>query len=144
MLDRLLVERKAQQLAQYLDALRAFESLSLKAFTEDTTRRYAAERVMQLMVDEAIDINAHPILASRHAPPKDYYSSFLQLASLGVYPRSLALALAPTTAVRNALVHEYEEVDINEVHRSIRRFLALYPRYLHAVVSFLHRRARRG
>src|SRR3989338_9885493 len=142
MLDRLLVERKARQLAQYLDELKAFEAMSLTAFTEDTTKRYAAERLMQLIVDEAIDINASLILASRHAPPKDYYSSFVQLASLGVCPRSLGLTLAPTTALRNALVHEYEEVDVREVHRNIRRFLSLYPNYLQSVLRFLRRRSR--
>jgi uncharacterized protein YutE (UPF0331/DUF86 family) len=142
MVDRRLVERRAQQLAHYLEALRGFKALSLKAFIEDATKRYAAERLMQLIVDEAIDINAHLILSSRHAPPKDYYSSFVQLASLGVCPRALALALAPTTALRSALVHGYEEVNVNEVHRHIGRFLALYPRYLRGVLEFVRRSSR--
>ena len=139
MLDRLVVERKAQQLAQYLGELRAFEGVSFKQFLADMTTRYAVERLMQLIVDEAIDINGRLILASRQAPPKDYYTSFVQLASLGVYGRSAAQALAPTTALRNALVHEYEEINAQEVHRHIRRFLMLYPRYLRDVLKFIKR-----
>ena len=143
MLDRLLVERKAQQLAQYLESLKVFEALTLEDYLEDETKHYAIERLMQLIVDEAIDINGHVILASRQPPPKDYYSSFIQLAALGVYPRSFALDLAPTTALRNALVHEYEEVDPHEAYCNIRHFLKLYPRYLKHVLAFLERKSPR-
>jgi len=143
MLDRLLVERKAQQLAQYMEELKAFERISLEQLTQEFTRKYAVERLLQLIVDEAIDINAQLLLGSRRAPPKDYYSSFFQAASLGVYPRSLAAALAPTTGLRNALVHEYEGIDTREVHRNIRRFLSLYPQYLRHISRFIQHASRK-
>ncbi len=140
MLDRILLERKVQQLAHYVEQLRRFAHLGLQEFTQDIEKRYAVERVMQLIVDEAIDINGYVILASRQAPPKDYYGSFFQMAALGVYPRSLAVRLAPTTALRNALGHEYEEVDEREVYRNISLFLSLYPRYVRQVLAFTSRR----
>ena len=139
MLDRLLVERKAAHVAQYLDQLRRHGQIRLQRFTEDLTTRYAVERLMQLIVDEAIDINGHVILATRQAPPRDYYASFIQLGRLGACSRSLASSLAPTTALRNALVHEYEDVDVKEVHRNIQRFLSFYPRYLREVLRFVKR-----
>lgn len=143
MLDRLLVERKAAHIAQYLDQLRRCGQISLQKFTADLTTRYAVERLMQLIVDEAIDINGHVILASRQAPPRDYYASFIQLGQLGACPRSLARSLAPTTALRSALVHEYEDIDVNEVHRNIRRFLSLYPQYLRHVLRFSQHASRK-
>ena len=141
MMDRLVVERKAQHLAQYLNELKPLKGFAFNQFREDAIKRYAVERLMQLIVDEAIDINAQLILASRNAPPKDYYSSFIQLASIGALQRSFAEKLAPTTALRNALVHEYEEIDASEVHRNIKRFLTLYPRYLRDILSFISRRS---
>lgn len=144
MLDRLLLERKAAQLARYLDELTTFNGVDFKTFSERFETRYVVERLMQLIVDEAIDINGHLILASHQPPPKDYRASFLQLPSLRVCPSSLAEALAPTTGLRNALVHEYEEINVKEVHRNIQPFLSLYPRYLHHVLAYVQHVNTRG
>ena len=43
MLDRLLVERKAQQLARYLETLKGHESVNLQRFLDDETTRYAVD-----------------------------------------------------------------------------------------------------
>ncbi|MEW5983443.1 MAG: hypothetical protein AB1806_13900 [Acidobacteriota bacterium] len=45
----------------------------------------AAERCLERAIGRMIDINFHVITESDQPPPPDYYQSFLQLTSLGVY-----------------------------------------------------------
>ena len=62
---------------------------------------------------------------------------FVKLGDLGVLPRELALALAPSAGLRNRLVHEYESLDDAKVLASIGALLAQYPSYVQAVESYL-------
>lgn len=137
MADQPLLERKLQRLTTYLEQLASFQSLTYAQFEEDATQHYAVERLLQLIVDEAIDINTQLLLMHRRAPAKDYYSSFLQLSALRVCSAAEAKRLALTTGLRNALVHEYEEVDSQEVFRNIHNVLNMYPAYVRCVLRHL-------
>ena len=57
MIDHALVNRKLSQIVEYLTAL-APPGISYEDYLQQPTR-YAAERLLQLLVDTAVDINAH-------------------------------------------------------------------------------------
>jgi uncharacterized protein YutE (UPF0331/DUF86 family) len=58
--------------------------------------------------------------------PRDAYSTIEMLGKIGVLPRELAERLAPIAGFRNILVHEYLEIDWNEVLQNLRRLGYLY------------------
>ncbi|MBI3326682.1 MAG: nucleotidyltransferase domain-containing protein, partial [Nitrospinae bacterium] len=72
MLDRELINRKLAQLAQYLGELEPLRALSYEDYLRQPLSRYAAERLLQLLVDTAVDINAHLAVELTNTPPQDY------------------------------------------------------------------------
>ena len=58
--------------------------------------------------------------------PRDAYGAIEMLRKVGVLPREMAESLAPIAGFRNILVHEYLEIDWNEVLRHLQRLGDLY------------------
>lgn len=133
-----VVERKLEALANYLDELRALRPTDLQEYQADLARRRAIERLLQLVVEVATDINTH-LAAESGQVPDDYFESFWSAASLGAIDDNLARTLAPSAGLRNRLVHEYEALDDAQVFASIDMALDLFPVYIRQVLGFLER-----
>jgi len=58
--------------------------------------------------------------------PRDAYGAVEMLGKVSILPRKLAQSLAPIAGFRNILVHEYLEIDWNEVLRHLQRLGDLY------------------
>ena len=139
MLDRELLTRKLAQLAQYLGELEPLHALSYEDYLRQPLARYAAERLLQLLVDTAVDVNAHLAVELANTPPQDYHDSFAKAAQAGVLPADFALAIAQSAGLRNRLVHQYEAVDHAIVYHAIAEAIAQYTQYCRHVTAFLDR-----
>ena len=136
-IDAAIIRRKLQRIAASLDGLRPIALLSLDEYRARFYERKATERLLQEAIEAALDVNAHLIAELGGEVPEEYYGGFLKIGQLGVLPAELAGALAPSAGLRNRLVHEYETIDDAKVLASVGRLLQLYPRYVHAVESYL-------
>jgi uncharacterized protein YutE (UPF0331/DUF86 family)/predicted nucleotidyltransferase len=141
MIDRELVNRKLSQIVEYLRALTPLQALSYADYVQQPLSRYAAERLLQLIVDTAVDINAHLIVELNGTPPQDYYDSFVKAAQAGVLSVDFALRMAQSTGLRNRLVHQYEAIDHLIVHSAIAAAITQYTEYCHHITTFLDRHA---
>jgi uncharacterized protein YutE (UPF0331/DUF86 family)/predicted nucleotidyltransferase len=139
MIDRELVNRKLSQIVEYLTALTPLQELPYADYLQQSLSRYAAERLLQLLVDTAVDINAHLIVELTGTPPQDYYDSFIKAAQAGVLSVAFALSIAQSTGLRNRLVHQYEAVDHAIVHSAIAEALTQYTEYCRHITTFLDR-----
>src|SRR5262249_7536276 len=101
--------------------------------------RYAAERLLQLLVDTAVDINAHLIVELTGAPPQDYYDSFIKAAQAGVLSAAFALSIAQSTGLRNRLVHQYEPVVHPIVHGAVAEASRQYTEFCRHITTFVDR-----
>lgn len=137
MLNKATVIRKLNKLKAYLNELRTFESLSWHDYSSNFHYRRAVERLIQLIVDVAVDINTHAVVNEGHNPPIDAYNSFLDAGALGMMPLSFARLVAPSTGERNIIVHEYEQIDDAVVYQSIKDALELYDQYIGYIVAFI-------
>lgn len=135
--DAAIVRRKLQHIVACLDGLRPLGRLTLEEYRARFYERKAAERLLQEGIEAALDINAHVIAELGGEVPDDYYGGFIKAGELGVLPPDLAESLAPSAGLRNRLVHEYETVRDAKVLESIGTILGLYPRYVHAIESYL-------
>lgn len=126
-------------MAQYLDELGSMQHTSLDEYLGDARTRRAVERLIQLIVDVAVDVNTHVLVDAGHPAPDDAYNSFIEAAKLGVLPLELARAIAPSAGERNIIVHEYEEIDNVTVFESIDDTLGLYRKYIGSVLEYLER-----
>jgi len=135
--DREVVRRKLERIASNLRLLEPMKDLSLEAYRADVYRRKATERLLQEVVEAAVDVNLHLLTGTGRPAPDDLYSSFLALGEAGILDSSLAARLAPSAGLRNRLVHEYDRLEDALVLASVGGALELYPRYLAAVERFL-------
>ena len=110
-LDRALAQRKLATIARDLADLRHVAGLSLTEFLSDRFRQKGTERLLQEVVEAAVDLNQHLLLDATGAAAPNYYDSFVLLGEHGIIPRDLAAFLAPSAGLRNRLVHEYDKVD---------------------------------
>jgi uncharacterized protein YutE (UPF0331/DUF86 family)/predicted nucleotidyltransferase len=139
MIDQELVNRKLSQIVEYLTALTPLQGLSYADYLQQPLPRYAAECLLQLLVDTAVDINAHFIVELTGTPPQDYYDSFIRAARAGVLSVAFALSIAQSTGLRNRLVHQYEAIDHAIVHSAIAEAITQYTEYCRHITTFLDR-----
>ena len=85
-----------------------------------------------------IDLNYHLLTETHHPPPADYFASFTQLATLGVYDSEFGRRIA-AAGLRNRIVHEYDEIDPRRVHEALGAALADVSTYLRAVGEYVKR-----
>jgi uncharacterized protein YutE (UPF0331/DUF86 family)/predicted nucleotidyltransferase len=138
-IDHELVNRKLSQIVEYLTALAPLQGISYEDYLQQPLTRYAAERLLQLLVDTAVDINAHLTVELTGTPPQAYYDSFSKAVQARVLSVTFALSLAKSTGLRNRLVHQYEAIDHSIVHSAIAEAIAQYTGYCRHITAFLDR-----
>lgn len=115
---------------EYISQLQSLKPESYEEYKADLKTRYALERLMQLVVDLALDVN-NLLLSDYGKPPaSDYYNSFIDLAECDVFSEKFASKIAPSTGLRNRLVHEYERINDSIVYNSIDLMVELYNQYI--------------
>jgi uncharacterized protein YutE (UPF0331/DUF86 family) len=136
-LDKIAIEQKLTDLAEYLDELEQISQYSYQEYKANFQIKRTVERLIQLVVECATDINGLLITGLGEVPPRDYFSSFIVLGDLGVLPTGFADTLAPATAIRNRLVHEYETVDERLVYAGVKPILEEFTQYTELVSEYL-------
>ncbi|MBI3812687.1 MAG: DUF86 domain-containing protein [Nitrospirae bacterium] len=134
-----VLRRKLAVIVQNLKALEPVAKLKVEPYRKDLFRRKGTERLLQELIEAAIDINIHIITQLGQAAPDDYYQSFIKLVETEVLPMSLARQLAPSAGLRNRLVHEYDEIDDSIVLKAVVNSQQQYPLYIKAVEDYLKR-----
>jgi len=133
-IDIPVVVNKLELISRYLISLKRFEQISLNEYLNDFDKQLIVERLLQLMIQAAIDINDHilsrmNIVISR----RSNFEAFIELSKCGVLTAELAGRLAQSAGLRNRLVHEYDDIDSSQVFRAINFALQQYPIYVQQV-----------
>ncbi len=135
-----IIRRKLSSINENLDLLRPLADMSYDEYVREVYQRKAAERLLQTVIEAAIDVNTHLLVGSGLPAPEDYYQSFVDVAQkLKVIEPAFAEELAPSAGLRNRLVHEYEKLDDAVVFTSIGKMLRTYPRYVQAVAQYIQK-----
>ena len=137
MIDSELVTRKLGLIVDDLKSLRRFADMDLNTFLGDEINEVAVERYLERLIGRMIDINYHLLTELGHAPPRDYYSSFVELGPIRVLPADFARSLASAAGLRNRIAHEYDTLDPSRVHEALRGALLDVPRYIELVDRFV-------
>ncbi len=137
MLDQVFLEKKVREIGRYLGELEPVLKLTQKEFVGSYRDMRIAERDFQLIVDAAVDINTHILLSLGLPPPEKNFDSFVALGRTGVLSEQEAKALAPSTGLRNKLVHEYEDINPELLYRSLKTFSLQYKEYGRLILIYL-------
>ena len=133
------VNEKLIKLEEYLRELKSYKPESFEQYVANRKNKYAVERLLQLIIDLALDINNMIIKSEGGYPASVYFNSFINLIVLDVFDEYFANEIAPSTGLRNRLVHEYEEVNDKIVYKNIDKTICYYKKYLKHIMKYLEK-----
>lgn len=139
-IEKEIIRRKLLVIAENLKALEPITNMTKAGYVGDVYKRKATERLLQELIEAAIDINSHLIVQTGHTTPDDYYESFIKAGELSIISADLAEKLAPSAGLRNRLVHEYDLLDHSLVLEAVKMAEELYPKYIKEIETFILRR----
>lgn len=136
-IDVQVIKRKLALIVENLKALEPIARMTAAEYSADLYKKKATERLLQELIEAAIDINVHLIAAAGSPPPDDYHESFIKAGQLGILSPPLAERLAPSAGLRNRLVHEYNGLDDAIILRSVRIAEELYPQFVKEINNYI-------
>lgn len=137
MIDSQLVKNKMADIQEYFSELDPLLQGEARMLIDDYLKLRTVERLFQLIVDTAVDINTHIIVESKFQVPDDYQSTFLTLAHHKILTADFAVKIAPSVGLRNLVVHKYGRVDIKRMIDDIKNEIGQYKEYLQYIAKFL-------
>jgi len=85
-----IVRRKLAVIIENLKILEPIKDLNTDEYLQDLYKRKATERLLQELIETAIDINIHLIIETGHTVPDDYHESFIKVGELKIISLDLA------------------------------------------------------
>lgn len=135
--EKEVVRRKLAIIVENLKTLEPIKNRTLEQYASDVYKRKATERLLQELIEAAIDINTHIIVQAHNTIVDDYYESFIKMGDLKVIPVELAKELAPSAGLRDVLVHEYDALNNSIVLEAVKVAGNIYPQYINSVENFI-------
>ncbi len=125
-----ITRRKLTLLIKNLDLLKKYKDADVATINKN---HLAIERLLHLVIEIMGDINHHMIVLKEGRPPKSLKDSFIEMGNLEILDQKLAHDLAPSAGLRNALIHMYDDINIDFVKSGIAKILQLVPNYIKEV-----------
>lgn len=141
MLNKDLIKRKVSLIETELLVLAKYKDLTFEETAKDFETQAIVERLLERMITRAIDINRHILteLGTQLAPTTKYRETFLRLYELDLYPEDFAKKIAPCAGFRNALVHDYNNIDKNILKKSIKKAIEEFNEYGKYILKFINK-----
>jgi len=136
-LEKEIIRRKLAVIIENLKALEPIAAMTREEYIEDFYKRKATERLLQELIEAAIDINTHILVQADNTVPDDYYESFVKTGELKIISQDLAGKLAPSAGLRNRLVHEYDLLEHSLVLDAVRMAQDIYSQYVKEIDGYL-------
>ena len=135
-----IIRAKMATILENLKALEPIREMDQDEYLRDLYKRKATERLLQELIEAAIDINTHMVVGSGYAPPDDYYQSFIRAGELDILSPGLAEKLASSAGLGNRLVHEYDRIDHSIILKAVSMAEEYYPKYVEEISAALSRK----
>lgn len=127
-------------LENFAALVQEFELLSAHGWEEYRASLYvrrSAERLIQMAVDMACDINCRMLSSLKGRLPEGYEESFREMAEEGFLPASVAEKMLGVVALRRSLLYDSRPELDEQVHRRLPFFAVLLREYGRSVESAL-------
>ena len=120
------IEQRLERLKKCLIKLEPFKEKSKKEFYQDEYLQDIVERNLEVAIQSCIDIANRIISLDELEKPKDYYGSIIRLGEESILPYDFAQKFAPVAGFRNILIHEYLDIDWDEVYKNLQKLNQFY------------------
>jgi len=136
---RATIERKLALLVAYTDELRPLVQPEKDAPAPSNVARRAIERLIQVVVEVATDVNELVVVALGRPQPQTSREGFRAMVTAGVLPeKAVQRFITSYVGLRNRIVHDYDTLDAELVLQAARRLLSdavAYGRLIRAWVA---------
>jgi len=130
------INARLETLREYLKILKSLKGVSGTELARNIDKRAKAERYLQLAIEACIDI-AELIISDRRLPvPKTSREAIEILGREGIINKKLAFDFAPAVGFRNILIHDYLEIDYEQVADKINNRLGDFKKFAQQVAKF--------
>lgn len=140
MLDKNFVLEKINLISQDVKGLEQFSDFTISQMAGDYVRYHALKNILMEIIGRAIDVNQHlllELLPEEKDIPKTYKETFISLGKLKVFPEDFALEISKSAGFRNAIVHEYNNLDKGIVYSTVGQAIDQYAKYCDYILRFL-------
>lgn len=136
-LDWRSVRAKLRRIEDLLETLQSLGKFDAERLRHDLVPTLAAERILTLVVETAFSTNSHVAVTVLRRAPDSYAESFNLAAKTGMIGTDLADLLIPSAKLRNMLVHDYGDVDLERLASAIPLAIEQYGRYVREAAKWL-------
>lgn len=138
MLDKEFVKNKIKFIQQELVLLEKYKGCSLQEIVSDYIKHSVVERILERVINDALDINQHIIAESgKIEVPNDYRDTFLALPKIKIMPEKFTKEIAMSVGLRNILVHNYRKLNEEIFYNSIKTCLRDYTKYCDYILQYI-------
>ena len=102
-----------------LKKLEPFRSKDKEEILQDPYLQDIIERNLEVSAQSVIDIANRIISIENLEKPLDYHDAIMRLGEAGIIPLKSAKKLAPIAGFRNILVHDYLDINWDEVYSNL-------------------------
>ncbi|GJQ49240.1 hypothetical protein KsCSTR_39730 [Candidatus Kuenenia stuttgartiensis] len=140
MIDKEFLKEKLNLITRDLERLKIFYDFTISQIAEDFIKYAALKNILMEIIGRAIDINEH-LISELARPdmeaPKTYRDTFLLLADLNVLQRDFAEEISKSAGFRNAIVHEYNNLDKSIIYKTVGDAINQYAKYCNYILKFI-------
>ncbi len=139
MVDKQVIEQHLQNMEEALANLGRYRDLSLEEFEKDLSLIWIAEKGLQILIQNLLDIGAHLLASEIKNDWDDYGEIILKLGQHGIIPRDFSEKIQGMAGLRNILIHEYLRVDVSKIYDLLKKRMGDFTEFMSYVQSYLER-----
>lgn len=142
MIKEIFIQEKTSLIIRDLERLRIFSDMTFDEVAQDFIKYGALKNILMEIIGRAIDINEHlvvELMPNSSDVPKDYRATFLALIELDILPKDFAEEISKSAGFRNAIVHEYNNLNKGIVYKTVGEAIEQYAKYCDYVQKFLEK-----
>jgi uncharacterized protein YutE (UPF0331/DUF86 family) len=132
------IAHKIERMIARIDRLNDFQGCTLEKYLSDEDyTQVIIERLLELVIQSSLDINNTMLKQVAGINFVTNAESFNEAGNAGFIPIDLARQLEPFGRFRNALAHQYDEINPADVFQNFQEALIYYPDYVEAIQNYL-------
>lgn len=138
-IEKAFLVQKLNQMKEYLAEAEPFLELSQQDILKEMTILRTLERLLQLIVDQALDINKHFIKEFNLKISDDLQGTFVVIGEHNILPIEFAKKIAPVVGLRNQLVYRYEKIDNKRFIKDFKNNKSDFEKYMKYIFIYLEK-----
>ena len=135
-MNRDIITQKIVTIQTDIEKLKKLNILSVTDL-DDFMKFHSVERIIEKIVDAAIDINQHILREYFKKKVSTGKESFLELRGEKILPPDFAESISKSVGLRNTIIHEYQKLDVNILFNSIPKAIEEYGKYCNYIIKWL-------